>query len=1174
MKKTLDGNAAASYIAYGFSEVCGLYPITPSSVMGELVEKWASENKRNIFGNVVDVLQMQSEAGAAGAVHGALSGGAFASTFTSSQGLLLMIPNMYKIAGELQPCVFHVAARALAAQALSIFGDHQDVMATRATGFCMLASNSPQEAHDMALIAHLSSIKASLPFLHFFDGFRTSHEIQKIDILKYDEIAKLTNEKDLLKHRKKALNPKNPHLRGTAQNPDIYFQLTQSSQGYYDRAVDVVEEQMKIVSKLTNRSYNLFDYVGHENATKVIVMMGSGAETTQEVVEHLVEKHDEKVGLIKVRLFRPFSAKHLLEKLPKTVSKIAVLDRTKEMGAFCQPLHLDVLASINTNMSKNDIKIVGGIYGLGGKEFSPKMVKAVFDNLDRKEPKNNFTVGIDDDVTHSSLDLKSEKIKNFTIDHTDEYSCVFYGLGGDGTVGANKDAVKILGDNTKKNVQAYFSYDSKKAGSLTISYLRFKDSEIKSTYVVEKANFLACHHPMYLYKYDMLQSIKNDGIFLLNTSWTFNEIEKHLPATLKKTLIEKNIKFFTIDANEIAKKFNLGKFINNVMQSAFFKLTKIIPFEEVLEYLKKAIETTYSKKGQKVVDANNLAVEKTSEYINEITKPSSWNDIAIDEKDQNILSDNKKPDFVKNIADVMNKNKGDTLPVSAFTPGGFFPLSTTKYEKRNISQTAPKWNPEDCIQCNKCSLVCPHGGIRPFYISDDDAKKAPKSLEFLEPIERKAKGVKYTLSASPKDCTGCEKCVIACPKNCLKMVDKSKDDDTVKNWDFLINAASKKSSMNRNTIKGSQFKKPLLEFSGACAGCTQTIYMKLLTQLYGEKLIIANATGCSSIWGGSAPSIPWTTNEDGHGPAWANSLFEDNAEYGLGIKLGIDHRRRNLNKLIKDALRDPILNSDEKLKTLKESLELYADPTGAEDPLEYKDFLYLLESNKTIDSINEIYQRKDLLEKPSVWIVGGDGWAYDIGFSGVDHVLHTNEDVNLLVLDTETYSNTGGQASKATPIGAIAKFANKGKKTPKKDLGFIAMTYGSCYVAAISIEADPKQAIKAFKEAKNFNGPSIIIAFCACISHGIKGGLKNSEKYAKDAINTGYWINYRYNPNLEKPLTIDSNPPTEKIDDFLNIQNRFTSLVKQDPVKAKELQNVLKEQLEKRMELFKNLENK
>jgi pyruvate-ferredoxin/flavodoxin oxidoreductase len=1159
--KTIDGNSAAAHIAYGFSEVSAIYPITPSSSMGEIMDLWANQGKKNIFDSVVDIVQMQSEAGAAGALHGALAAGVFASTFTASQGLLLMIPDMYKIAGELLPCVFHVSARALATQALSIFGDHQDVMAARSTNFCMLCSNSVQEAMDLALVSHLSTLKSSLPFLHFFDGFRTSHEIQKIEMISYEQILSLIDEKDIQNHRKQALNPTHPHLRGSAQNPDIYFQITESANKYYDNVADIVQEQMKIVSNLTNRKYDLFDYVGNDDATSIIVMMGSGSETAQEVVDYL-NKKDKKVGLLKVRLFRPFSIKHFIEKIPKTVQRIAVLDRTKENGAISEPLCMDVKTAFYNQ--KNKPIIIGGRYGLGGKDFTPSMVGAVFDNLNSDSPRDNFTIGIDDDVTNLSLKINEQIFTG----NEDEIACMFWGLGGDGTVGANKDAIKIIGDNSDKYVQGYFEFDSKKSGGLTISHLRFSKSEIKSTYLLTSADYIAVSQNSYIFKYDILDGIKENGIFLLNTPYDLDDLERYLPNSIKRKIAQKNIQFYTVHASKLAKDLLLGKHINIIMQTSFFKLTNVLEFEKAKELLKNKIQITYSKKGQNIIDANLKAVDETCKYLEKISYPSSWNNL--DNEQQQL--DKTKPKFIQDIADIINAKKGDLIPVSKFTPGGKFPLATTKYEKRAISDFVASWDMEKCIQCNQCSLVCPHSAIRPFMIDEKDSKNAPDGYVGLKPLERKLDNCLFSIGISPADCVGCEKCIKTCPKAALSMksYEESKKEQEV--WDFLIDAKQVQSSLNKFTIKGSQFQKPLLEFSGACGGCTQTIYLKLLTQLFGKQMIIANATGCSSIWGGSAPSIPWTT-DNGFGPAWANSLFEDNAEFGLGIYLAYKHRREELKHLIEKTIDDPSTKSDLK-DALSVWVENFHDIEKSSSIENYENIINLLKNNTANDLLKKIFKSSDLLIKPSVWLVGGDGWAYDIDFGGIDHVLSLDHDINLFVLDTEVYSNTGGQASKATPIGAIAKFASLGKKTSKKDLGLIAIALGNVYVASISIDAQPMQAIKAIKEAKNYNGPSLIIAFCSCITHGIKGGLKNSSQNAKKALESGYWINYRYDPRKENPLTIDSKPPTSEIDELIESQNRFASLVKIDKEKATNLHADLKRKTKEKYDFLKKLEGK
>jgi len=1165
IKKSMDGNTAAAHIAYAFSEVSALYPITPSSPMGEVVDVWAGQGRKNIFDEIVTVAEMQSEGGAAGAIHGILAAGAFCSTYTASQGLLLMIPNMYKIAGELMPCVFHVSARALAGQALSIFGDHQDVMATRETGFGMLCSGSVQEVMDMALIAHLSSIRASIPFVHFFDGFRTSHEIQKIDVIDYEDIKPLVDWEGIQKHRQRALNPEHPHIRGTAQNPDIYFQSMEAANPFYINAVGIVEEEMKKVSDLTGRKYNLFDYVGHPEAEDIIVMMGSGSQAAEEMVNYMV-KNGEKVGLIKVRLYRPFSSDHFLKTLPQSTKRIAVLDRTKEAGSFGEPLFLDVTAVLKD--AKRDCLAVGGRYGLGSKDFTPAMVKAVFENLKQNEVKNHFTVGIVDDVTFTSLNVG----ENIDIAPEGMVRCKFWGLGGDGTVGANKDAIKIIGDNTEKFVQGYFAYDSKKTSGTTVSHLRFGDHPIFSTYLIYKADYIACHNPSYVLKYDLLEGIKEGGTFVLNCPWTSKEdLEKYLPDHLKKTIAEKKLSFYVIDAVALAKEVGLGGRINMIMQTVFFKLANIIPMEKAISLLKEAIVKAYSKKGEKIVEMNQKAVDMALEKLNKIDCPATWKDVKVEEK----KIDEKKPEFIRKVADIMNEQKGDSLPVSAFVPGGFFPMETTKHEKRDIAINLPEWIPENCIQCGQCSFVCPHAAIRPFLRKEEELKNAPKEYQGVKPTGGKAfEGYKFSIEITPYDCTGCSNCVDVCPAKNKALAMKPKKEVYEKEkvlWEYATSLPLHIPEMIKYHVKGSQFRKPLLEFSGACAGCGETPYVKVLTQLFGERMIVANATGCSSIWGGSAPAIPWTVTEKGRGPAWGNSLFEDNAEYGFGMFLATATRRGHLLHLIEKASQESI---SEELKALfKEWIE---NKNDGDKTLELSEKIKpLLEKEKSSPTIDQIKKMQDMIGKPSIWIIGGDGWAYDIGYGGLDHVLAMNQDINILVLDTEVYSNTGGQASKSTPIGAVAKFAASGKKTMKKDLGRIAMTYGNVYVASIAMGYDKQQVVKAMKEAEEHKGPSLIIAYSTCIAHGARGGLARAQEEMKKAVECGYWINYRFDPRLKEqnknPFQLDSKEPTQPLQDFLAGEVRYNYLLKTKPEEAKKLQEELEKDLKERFAYYKKL---
>lgn len=1140
---TMDGNTAAAWASYAFTETACIYPITPSSPMAENVDIWSANGKNNIFGHSVKVVELQSEGGAAGAVHGALQAGAFTSTYTASQGLLLMIPNMYKIAGELLPCVFHVSARAVASHALSIFGDHSDVMACRQTGFSMLASNSVQEAMDLGCIAHLSSIKSRVPFLHFFDGFRTSHELSKIEPIDYDDLAKLVDWDAVKAYKERSLSPDRPVMRGTAQNPDIFFQMREASNKFYNAVPEICREYMKAISKLTGRKYDLFNYYGAPDAKKVIIAMGSVCETAEEVVDYL-NKNGEKTGLLKVHLYRPFSVKHFLGALPKTTEKIAVLDRTKESGAIGEPLYLDVCAAFSG--AERRPKIVGGRYGLGSKDTYPEQLIAVFNNLDKDEPKNFFTVGITDDVTFTSL----PDAPKTDFGTKDAVSCKFWGLGADGTVGANKNSIKIIGDNTDKYVQAYFSYDSKKSGGLTVSHLRFGDTPIRSAYLIEKADFLACHKESYIYTYDMLKDLKEGGTFLLNTHFSDEELTEKLPYKVKKELLDKNIKFYAIDAFSIAREIGLGGRINTIMQAAFFKLANIIDIDDAVKYMKDAIKKSYGKMGDDIINMNNTAV---SEGIAKVRRVN----ISAFPKNDEPTKEIDAPGFIKNIAEPINHQKGDSLPVSAFLgmEDGTFPSGTSKYEKRNIAADVPKWIPENCIQCNQCSYVCPHAVIRPFLLTEDEAKNAPEKFvtkQGLKPYEK----YRYRIQVSPLDCTGCAICAITCPaKNkALVMENIAVQTGECENWDYAVSLPEKKNPMNKETVKGSQFELPYLEFSGACAGCGETPYAKLVTQLYGDRMLVANATGCSSIWAGSAPAMPYCKNQKGQGPAWANSLFEDNAEYGYGMQIASkqlrNYAREKVEALIKKAKDEAVISAagawldgfddGERTREISESL------TDA-----------LLNSECDCEEKKYILEHKSDLVKKSQWIFGGDGWAYDIGFGGLDHVLASGEDINVLVFDTEVYSNTGGQASKATPVGAVAQFAASGKRIKKKDLGMIAMSYGYVYVAQIAMGASQAQTLKALREAEKYKGPSLVIAYAPCINHGIKGGLSGAQIQEKRAVECGYWHLYRYNPDLKaegkNPFTLDSKEPTASFSDFLHSEVRYTSLERAFPDTAKEL---------------------
>ncbi|AMN37228.1 pyruvate:ferredoxin (flavodoxin) oxidoreductase [Clostridium perfringens] len=1162
--KTMDGNTAAAYISYAFTDVAAIFPITPSSPMAEWVDENSARGLKNIFGQPVKVMEMQSEAGAAGAVHGSLQAGALTTTYTASQGLLLMIPNMYKIAGELLPSVFHVSARALATSALNIFGDHQDVMAARQTGFAMLAEGSVQEVMDLSAVAHLAALKARIPFVNFFDGFRTSHEIQKVELLQYDELKELVDMEAVEEFRRRALNPNKPVTRGTAQNPDIYFQEREAVNKFYDAVPEIVESYMKEITKLTGREYNCFDYYGAADAERVIVAMGSVTDLIEETVDYLNAK-GEKVGLIKVRLFRPFSNERLIKAMPKTVKKVAVLDRTKEPGAAGEPLYLEVKNAFYG--LENAPVIVGGRFGLGSKDTVPADIVAVYENLNKEDAKNGFTLSIVDDVTNTSLEPVGD------IDTTPEgtKACKFWGLGSDGTVGANKSAIKIIGDHTDMYAQGYFAYDSKKSGGVTISHLRFGKQPIKSPYLINKADFVACHNQSYVNKYFVLDGLKKNGTFLLNTIWTPEEVAEHLPASYKRFLAENNIKFYTLNAVKIAQEVGLGGRINMIMQSAFFKLANIIPVEDAVKYLKDAVVTSYGKKGEKVVNMNHAAIDKGIDAIVEITVPAEW----ANAKDE-VVEAKEVPAFIKNIVEPMNRLEGDKLPVSAFNgmEDGTFEPGTAAYEKRGIGINIPEWIADNCIQCNQCAYVCPHATIRPFLLTEEEAKNAPASTKLVAAKALKTEEpMQFTMAVSTLDCTGCGNCAQVCPakEKALVMKPQHTQEDQIEAWDYCVNdVAPKKNPMNKNTVKGSQFEQPLFEFSGACAGCGETPYAKLITQLFGDRMMIANATGCSSIWGGSAPSTPYTTNHNGHGPAWANSLFEDNAEFGLGMFLGVKAIRERLVDLAGKAIEAGVKPE------AKEALEAWiAEVDNGEGTRDRADAVVATLQGETNEFAKEILKDQDYLAKRSQWIFGGDGWAYDIGYGGVDHVLASGEDVNILVMDTEIYSNTGGQASKSTPTAAIAKFAAAGKRTKKKDLGMMAMSYGYVYVAQIAMGADKNQTLKAIAEAEAYKGPSLIIAYAPCISHGLKAGMGNSQLEEKRAVECGYWAMYRFNPMLKEtgknPFSLDSKEPTGDFREFIMGEVRYAALAKAFPEAAEALFEKTERDAKERLENYKKL---
>ncbi|MBO3352543.1 pyruvate:ferredoxin (flavodoxin) oxidoreductase [Clostridium perfringens] len=1162
--KTMDGNTAAAYISYAFTDVAAIFPITPSSPMAEWVDENSARGLKNIFGQPVKVMEMQSEAGAAGAVHGSLQAGALTTTYTASQGLLLMIPNMYKIAGELLPSVFHVSARALATSALNIFGDHQDVMAARQTGFAMLAEGSVQEVMDLSAVAHLAALKARIPFVNFFDGFRTSHEIQKVELLQYDELKELVDMEAVEGFRRRALYPNKPVTRGTAQNPDIYFQEREAVNKFYDAVPEIVESYMKEITKLTGREYNCFDYYGAADAERVIVAMGSVTDLIEETVDYLNAK-GEKVGLIKVRLFRPFSNERLIKAMPKTVKKVAVLDRTKEPGAAGEPLYLEVKNAFYG--LENAPVIVGGRFGLGSKDTVPADIVAVYENLNKEDAKNGFTLSIVDDVTNTSLEPVGD------IDTTPEgtKACKFWGLGSDGTVGANKSAIKIIGDHTDMYAQGYFAYDSKKSGGVTISHLRFGKQPIKSPYLINKADFVACHNQSYVNKYFVLDGLKKNGTFLLNTIWTPEEVAEHLPASYKRFLAENNIKFYTLNAVKIAQEVGLGGRINMIMQSAFFKLANIMPVEDAVKYLKDAVVTSYGKKGEKVVNMNHAAIDKGIDAIVEITVPAEW----ANAKDE-VVEAKEVPAFIKNIVEPMNRLEGDKLPVSAFNgmEDGTFEPGTAAYEKRGIGINIPEWIADNCIQCNQCAYVCPHATIRPFLLTQEEAKNAPASTKLVAAKALKTEEpMQFTMAVSTLDCTGCGNCAQVCPakEKALVMKPQHTQEDQIEAWDYCVNdVAPKKNPMNKNTVKGSQFEQPLFEFSGACAGCGETPYAKLITQLFGDRMMIANATGCSSIWGGSAPSTPYTTNHNGHGPAWANSLFEDNAEFGLGMFLGVKAIRERLVDLAGKAIEAGVKPE------AKEALEAWiAEVDNGEGTRDRADAVVAALQGETNEFAKEILKDQDYLAKRSQWIFGGDGWAYDIGYGGVDHVLASGEDVNILVMDTEIYSNTGGQASKSTPTAAIAKFAAAGKRTKKKDLGMMAMSYGYVYVAQIAMGADKNQTLKAIAEAEAYKGPSLIIAYAPCISHGLKAGMGNSQLEEKRAVECGYWAMYRFNPMLKEtgknPFSLDSKEPTGDFREFIMGEVRYAALAKAFPEAAEALFEKTERDAKERLENYKKL---
>ncbi len=1176
--KTMDGNTAAAHVSYAFTEVAGIYPITPSSPMADNVDQWAAAGRKNIFGQTVKVVEMQSEAGAAGTVHGSLAAGALTTTYTASQGLLLMIPNMYKIAGELLPCVFHVSARTVASHALNIFGDHSDVMACRQTGFAMLAEGNVQEVMDLAAVAHLASIEGRVPFLNFFDGFRTSHEIQKVAIWDYEDLAEMVDWKAVEDFRARALNPERPVMRGSHENGDIFFQHREACNKYYDAIPEIVENYMGKVNAKLGTNYQLFNYYGAEDADRVIIAMGSICDVAEEVIDYL-NAHGEKVGLIKVRLYRPFRADKLLSAIPATCKKIAVLDRTKEPGAQGEPLYLDVVTAL-ANAGKTDVSVIGGRYGLGSKDTPPASVFAVYEELTKAEPKRQFTIGIVDDVTNMSLEEKPSP--NTAAEGTIEVK--FWGLGGDGTVGANKNSIKIIGDHTDKYVQAYFQYDSKKTGGVTISHLRFGDQPIRAPYYINKADFVACHVPSYIVKgFPMVRDVKDGGTFLINCQWSDEELDKHMPAVAKRYIAEHDIQVYTINAIDLAIEIGMGKRTNTILQSAFFKLAKVMPEEEAIGYMKDAATHSYLKKGQDIVDMNHKAIDMGATAFKKFDVPASWATAEDKAEGEKLEGRAELVEMVKDVMEPVNRMDGDSLPVSTFVPhvDGTFQQGASAYEKRGVAVSVPAWNPDTCVQCNMCSYVCPHATIRPFALSEEEAKNAPDCAQIVDIKAGKGKGVyKYSLAVSAMDCMGCSVCVGVCPTKSLSMVPLEKEAVRQPAFDYMVAKVAPKADMESNaSVKDSQFKQPLLEFSGSCAGCAETAYARLVTQVCGERMYVSNATGCSSIWGGPAATSPYTVNKDGKGVAWANSLFEDNAEHGLGIHLGQKAIRNALIEKI-EAMAKNCAEQGQPNAVLQAYLDTKDD--GAANAEATKALVELLEkwANDGCEDSKAILAQKDYLNKKSVWIFGGDGWAYDIGYGGLDHVLASGEDVNIFVFDTEVYSNTGGQASKSSNIGQVAQFAAAGKAISKKSLAEIVMQYGYVYVAQVAMGANPNQTLQAIREAEAYHGPSLVIGYSPCEMHSIKGGMANCQSEMKKAVACGYWNLFRYNPankaEGKNPFTLDSKAPAGGYQEFLLNEARYSSLTRSFPERATELfkQNeeaamARWEHLQKLIELYK-----